>query len=113
MDIFEIAIWRFVMPPTVLFVLIVYSQKPFAVLEEPIFFDEFNLGPRGGMMVAPRVPFVVDELALLDKSFGVFICAVIELHGHAGYLPIVARPENRRRSMHAAQLTPWNERRPL
>jgi len=101
------------MPPTVLFVLIIYSQKPFAVLEEPIVFDEFNLGPRGGMMVAPRVPFVVDKLALLNKSLGVLIAGGVELYGPAGYLTMVARPENRRRSMHAAQLTLWNERRPL
>jgi len=82
MDIFEIAIWKFVIPPTVLFVLIVYSQEPFAVLEEPIFFDEIILRPRGGMVVAPRVPLVVNKLALLNKSLGVFIAGGVELYGH-------------------------------
>jgi hypothetical protein len=83
MDTFEIAIWKFVMPPTFSSVLVVYAQEPFAVLGEPIFLDEVILGLRGRMVVAPRLPFVIDKLTLTDKSLGVLICAVVELHGHA------------------------------
>ena len=64
-------------------------------------------------MVAPRFPFVIDKLTLLDKSLGVSMCALVELYGHAGYPLIVSRPENRPRSVHAAQLTFCNERRQL
>ena len=41
MDIFEIAIWRFVMPPTFFSVLVVYRQEPLSVLGEAVLFDEF------------------------------------------------------------------------
>src|SRR5690349_969474 len=98
MDMFEIAIWKFVMPPTFFSVFVVYPQEPFAVLGVPILFDEFILGPCGRMVVAPCVPLVVKKLTLTNKSLGVFICAVVELHGHAGYPLIVSRPENRQRS---------------
>src|ERR1700752_3209738 len=113
MDVFEFAIREFVMPLPVFSILVVYSQEPLAILEEPILFDEFVLDLRRRMVVAPRVPLVVDKLPLLDKSLSVFIAGAVELYGHAGYPPIVSRPENRPRSMHAAQLTLWNERRQL
>ena len=113
MDIFEIAIWRFVIPSTFFFVLVVYTQEPFAVLGETILFDEFILGLRGGMVVAPRVPLVVNELTLRDKPLGVLICAAVELHGHAVDPRTVLRPENQHRSVRAAELTLRNERRQL
>src|SRR5208337_1662914 len=109
MDIFEIAIREFVMPPTFFSVLVVYRQEPFTVLGEAVLFDEFFFGLRGRMVIAPRVPFVVDKLTLLDKSFGVFIAGAVELYGHAGYPLIVSRPENRPRPVHATQLALWNE----
>src|SRR4029077_12696118 len=94
MHMFEIAKWKFVMPPAVFAVLVVYRQEPFAVLGEPILFDEFIFGLRGGMVVAPRVPLVIDKLTLLDKSPGVFMCAFIKLNGHAACLLIGSRPRN-------------------
>jgi hypothetical protein len=94
MDIFEIAMWKFVMSPGVFAVLVVYRQEPFAVFGESILSDEFIFGPRGGMVVAPRVPLVIDKLTLLDKSLGVFICTFIELNGHAACLFIGSRPLN-------------------
>ena len=57
-----------------------------------MFFDKFFFGQRGGMMFAPRLSVVSDKPALFEKFFGVFIGAVIELHGHAGLSPI-CRPE--------------------
>ena len=45
-------------------------------------------------MVTPRVPIVVDKLTVLDKSFGVFICVLVQLHGHAVYLFTELRLEN-------------------
>ena len=86
MDIFEITIRKFVMSSSVFAVLSIYPQEPFSVLGKPILFDEFILGPRGGMMIGPRLPFVVDKLTLLYKSLGVFICTFIELNGHVVYL---------------------------
>src|ERR1700731_2628385 len=113
MDVFEIAIREFVMPPTFFSVLVVYRQEPLAVLGEAVLFDEFFFGLRRRMVVAPRVPFVIGKLTLLDKSLGAFIAGAVELYGHAGYPPIVSRPGDRPRSMHAAQLTLWKERRQL
>jgi hypothetical protein len=83
MDIFEIAKWKFVMPPTFFSVLVVYSQEPIAVFEEPIVFDEFVLDLRRRMVVAPRVPFVIGKLTLLDKPLGMLIRALVRLHRHA------------------------------
>ena len=100
MDVFEVTIWEFVMPPTVFSVLVVCGQEPFAVLKDPFFFDEFILRPRGGMVVTPRVPFVVDKLTVLDKSLGVFICVLVQLHGHAVYLFTELRLENPQRLPH-------------
>lgn len=94
MDIFEVAIREFVMPPAVFAVLVVYRQEPYAVFGESILFDEFIFGLRGWMVVAPRVPLVIDKLTLLDKSLGVFICTFIELNGHATYLLIGLRARN-------------------
>jgi hypothetical protein len=37
----------------------------------------------------------VNKLTLLDKSLRVFICAAVELHGHAVYLFTELRLENR------------------
>ena len=93
MDIFEIAKREFVMTLPVLALLVIYPQEPFAVLAEIILLDEFFLHLSRGMMVAPRVPLVVDELTLFDKSLGVFICAAVELRGHAGYPLILSRPQ--------------------
>src|SRR6516165_7388340 len=105
MDIFEIAVWEFVIPSTFFAVFVVDCQEPFAVFEKPILFDVFILGLRGGMVVAPSIPFVIDKLTLPDKSHGVFICAVIELHGHAADLLIGSRPRNpSRRSARARGL---------
>ena len=70
MDIFEIAIREFVMPLPVFSILVIYSQEPLAVLEEPILFDEFVLDLRRRMVVAPRAPFVIGKLTLLDESLG-------------------------------------------
>src|ERR1700757_4401839 len=113
MDIFEIAKWEFVMPPTFVSVFVVYCQEPLAVLGEAVLFDEFFFDLCGRMVVTPRVPFVIGKLTLFDESLGVFIAGAIELYGHAGCPPIVSRPENRPRLVHAAQLTLWNERRQL
>src|SRR5271165_1084074 len=100
MDIFEIPICKFVMPPTFFSVLVVYRQEPLSVLGEAVLFDEFFFGLRGRMMVAPRVPFVIGKLTLLDKSLGVFICALVQLHRHAVYLFTELRLENRQRLPH-------------
>jgi hypothetical protein len=31
------------------------------------------------MVVAPRLPFVIDKLTVLDKSLGMFIAGAVEL----------------------------------
>ena len=93
MDVFEVAIWKFVMPPAFFFVLVIHPREPLAVLGEAVFFDEVFFGLCGGMVVAPRVPLVIDKLTLFDKPLGVFVCAAVELHGHAGYPLIVSGPE--------------------
>jgi hypothetical protein len=95
MDIFEISIGKFVAPLTVFRVFIIYSQEPLAVFEKAILFDEFFLGLRGGMVIAPRVSLVVHKVTLLYNSLGVFICVLVQLHCHAVYLFTELRLENR------------------
>ena len=88
------------MPPTFFSILVVYRQKPLAVLGEAILFDEFILNLRGGMVVAPRVPLVIEKLTLLDEFLGMFICELVQLHRHAVNLFTELRLENRQRLPH-------------
>lgn len=113
MDFFEIAVWKFVIPPTFFSVLVVYRQEPLAVLREAILFDKFFFDLRGWMVVAPRVPFVIDKLVVFDQALGAFVAGAVELYGHAGYRPIVSKLGNRPRPVGAPQSTLWNERRQL
>ena len=97
MNLFEITVGQLVMPSSLFTILGVYPQEPLAVLEKTVLIDELFLDLRRGMVVAPRVPLVVDKFTLLDKSFGVFICALVQFYGHVEYLLTEVRLENGQR----------------
>src|ERR1700719_5167176 len=67
MDIFEIAVGKFVMGFRVLALFVVHSQITFAVSREAVSPDEFILLERRRPMFAPRISLVEHELTLADK----------------------------------------------
>jgi len=77
MDVFEVAIGKFVSPFGVLGVALVNSEMPFCIFAESVQADKLILFVCWRLMLAPRAFAICDEVALFNelhgKSKGVFV----------------------------------------
>ena len=77
MNVFEVAIGKFVSPFGVLGVAIVNSEMPFCIVGESVHTDKLILFVCSRPMLAPRAFAICDEVPLFNelhgKSKGVFV----------------------------------------
>lgn len=80
MNIFEIAVGKFVSSFRTLGVPIVDPEMPFCIFAEPMETDELVLCHRRRLMFTPRSPAVRNDVPLLDKFFSVLESANVYLY---------------------------------
>src|ERR671918_2616388 len=96
MDVFEIAIRELIPSFGMLVLLFVDPQIPFPVFIEPVQADKLILFVCGGLVFAPRIPSVQDNMPFADEFFSVVKRSFVEDHRH-GFLPPSFEPSARNR----------------
>ena len=75
MDIFKVAVRKFIVPLGIRGLLVVNSQIPFAIFLKTTESKELIFLPCGGLMLTPCIPFVEDKSSFADELFGMVIGA--------------------------------------
>jgi len=95
MNIFKIAVWKFVSSFRIPGVPIVDPEMPFCIFAEPMETDEVVLCHRRRVMFTPRSPAVRNDVPLLDKFFSVLESANVYLYCISVLLVVANRCRNR------------------
>jgi hypothetical protein len=95
MNIFEIAVGKFVSSFRTLGVPIVDPEMPFCIFAEPMETDELVLCHRRRLMFTPRSPAVRNDVPLPDKFFSVLQSANVYLYCISVLLVVAKRRRNR------------------
>jgi len=95
MNIFEIAVGKFVSSFRILGVPIVDPEMPFCIFAEPMETDELILCHCRRVMFTPRSPAVCNDAPLLDKFFSVLESASVYLYCISVLLVIAKCRRNR------------------
>ncbi len=73
MQVFEVAIGKFVAGPGVLAFVVIYAEIPFLIFAETVPLDEFVFLLGRGLVLAPRISLIMYGLAARDEVSRVLI----------------------------------------
>src|SRR2546423_2619042 len=91
-DLDEIAVRELVASLAVRGFLVIHAEVPLPVLVDSVLGEELVLLPGRGLMLAPRISLVEDDLPILDQSARLVVAGLVQLDCH-GSSPSSARVE--------------------
>src|SRR6267142_498306 len=82
MDIFKVAVRKFIMSLGILRLVVVDSQVPAAIFHKAMLANELVLLLRRGSVLAPCIPFIGYKVPIGDEFFRVIKGSVVQFYWH-------------------------------